>query len=179
MGDFRPDELERLREAMRRACAELFEGNATHFAKALGRSQPTISVFVGGEGGISLETARRFADLVGMSLWSILEGEEPSSPADKLPTLPDTVQLDDAEKLHVLAAMSRGVTVETAVEVLTNSFAYGGVRPTPEAIYRALRDAQVAKDVGGPIGTSITEANSNEVLPDPKDVAKKRQKRRG
>lgn len=180
MADLAPDENERLRAAMREACASMFDGNVTSLAKAMGRSQPSISDFLNGVGGASLDTARRFAAIVGRPVWQVLGAStspgavDRSAAAGPLPALPATIELDRAEQAHVLAAMSKGVTADTVLEVLTTTFGKGANRPSPEELYQMLRGAQGLRDRSGPIGTPITEATSKEVLPSLEDVKARR-----
>lgn len=177
MPDLAHDENDRLREAMRLAKEEMFDGNVTSLAKAIGRSQPSISDFLNGVGGASLETARRFAKVVGQPLWKILGAETSTVPArperDKLHFVPDTIHLDDAERAHVVAAMTRGVTEAVVLDVL-QTIAKGAERPTPEELYQMLRGTQQLLKRGTAAGTPVEE----EVLPSTKSVKRSR-KRKG
>lgn len=181
MPDLAHDENERLREAMRLAKDEMFGGNVTSLAKAIGRSQPSISDFLNGVGGASLETARRFAKVTGQPLWKILGAETstvPTAPArDKLHFLPDTIHLDEAERAHVVAAMTRGVTQGVVLDVLGQTIARGADRPSPEGLYQMLLGAQQLLRSGAKAGTPVTDDTSGESLPRPKDVAKRRRKK--
>lgn len=176
MPDLAHDENERLREAMRLAKEEMFGGNVTSLAKAIGRSQPSISDFLNGVGGASLETARRFAKAVGQPLWKILGADASAVPTkpnrDALAFLPDTIYLDDAERAHVVAAMTRGVEEQTVLNVV-GTLAIGAERPTPEELYQELRGAQRLRNRRSAAGDVV----ENEApLPTVKSVSRRRRK---
>jgi len=176
MADLAHDENERLRDAMRLAKDELFGGNVTSMAKAIGRSQPSISDFLNGVGGASLETARRFAKVTGQPLWKILGAETSTVPTrpvrDSLHFLPDTIHLDESERAHVVAAMTRGVSEGTVLDVVS-TLASGAERPTPEELYQMLRGTQQLKR-GAAVGATMEE----ETLPSVESV-KRGPKRKG
>jgi len=64
------------RVAIRAIIAEKFEGNASAFARWIGRSQPTISDFLSGQKGLSYATVKLVANKCSRTLESLLGPEE-------------------------------------------------------------------------------------------------------
>jgi hypothetical protein len=80
MADLTDQQNERLRAAMRAARDEKFNGNGTALAEAMGRAGPSISVFLSGNGGASMETADLFAEKIAhVPTLEIIGPRDPSS----------------------------------------------------------------------------------------------------
>lgn len=75
------DQIVALRALFKEAMVGRFRGRVTDLARTLRRAQPSISDFVNGKGGVSFETAKRFAESVDSRARAILGigGEGPPS----------------------------------------------------------------------------------------------------
>lgn len=81
--DLSPAQNERLRKAMLSVRREMFWDKSQPMAAAMGLSQPTVSEFLRGKNGASLDTARRFAALCHRDVNDIL-GPDERAPVDIL-----------------------------------------------------------------------------------------------
>ena len=160
----------RLREAMKRAQQELFEGSVTLLAKAIGRAQPSISDFLNGKGGASYVTAMLFATkVVRQDVAEILGPPDedvppaPASGARELVVVEDRMHAGLAEFLQ-----TRPDAKPHIVEVLKYERAKGGgegfnaenYRDTYERLERTLDDtSKLAKHgaYGRPVQTADEE----------------------
>jgi len=169
MGDLTPEENDRLRVAMLEAYRTIYGKNATEMAKAMKRSQPSMSNLLRGKGGASLETARNFAKLVKRPVWQLLGGDASVAAAghDLLDCIIRVAVADGADEdvaRAVAEELGRGAQAMSAVQLVS---------------YMVARTRQHAQMVpGGPErGLAITEATSKETLPDLEHVKRKRRGR--
>ncbi|HEU5276865.1 MAG TPA: hypothetical protein VFU97_24625 [Xanthobacteraceae bacterium] len=87
MSDLSKTENERIRELMRQWLLRT-RSTITDLARELKREQPSLSVFLGGTGGVSFATARRFAKLIGVNVTTLLDGLDTGHPANPSPPTP-------------------------------------------------------------------------------------------
>jgi len=107
----RPDQVQRVRSALRQLYRDRYGENATAMAAALGRSQSAVSQLLSGKNAPSYETAERVAALKGVHVAELL-GDAPTSglrPSSE--TLKDRPNLADAVEF----VRARGRASERAI----------------------------------------------------------------